>query len=195
MKTCSLLTLLALVVLYTGCNDPLAGPDLATENKAIPSRESASKSTAGRLADLSLSVATDNATPTVNSLVNLTIKVHNDGPDRTSGVKVFFHGYNDSLLHIARSSSTNGVQIDSLGVWIIAHVPRDSTEQLVLTGRVVGREPFINTFEIIASEVRDPDSVPGDGDPRQDDQASQWLYPEDPPCPDCPILANEEDDD
>ena len=90
MKTSTLLTFTIAVVLLTGCSDQLAGPALDTETLS-KEEITASKGASGDLADLSLSMTVDQATPfPPDTLVGLTIELHNAGPDEATGVRVAF---------------------------------------------------------------------------------------------------------
>ncbi len=171
MKIRTLFTLLVLALLYTGCTDQLAGPELDTQNTTLPSLESAAKAASGGFADLSVRMRVhDNRTRWSDSL-EIVVEVHNEGPHQASGLAI---AYNDSLLRVlsASTSTSRGGYNDSLEVWTVDHLPTGATEKLVLTVRPTSRKTALATAEVSASDMRDPDSVPGDGDPRQDDYAS-----------------------
>ena len=125
-------------------------------------------------ADLSLTKIVDNETPSVGDLITYTLTVLNSGPSTTSGVVVwdslppgldFFSAITTSA---AGRCSTCGYN-DSLGIWIVGHLPKDSTAVLALTARVTGTGQITNTAEVIESHLPDLDSVLGDGSPGDDD--------------------------
>ncbi len=43
---------------------------------------------------------------------------------------------------------------------------------------VRGLDPFVSAAEVMASAATDPDSIPGNGNPDEDDFASLTVYPE-----------------
>ena len=173
MKRYSLVILLMAVMLYTGCTDHLAGPALDTQDEGTAlGEESVGKRTLGRLADLSLNMRASTITPTYCDSLLYYVDIHNAGPDKSTGVAVSVDLPFDTLYSLTSASATRGHYNDSLGVWIVGYLPSGATEQLVLKGLVVGTGTGISTAEISASDVRDPDSKPGDGDPRQDDYDS-----------------------
>ena len=125
-------------------------------------------------ADLSLSKTVDNETPSVGELITYRIEVLNNGPSTTDGVVI-----SDSLpagLVFVSAEVTSAAgrcrtcgYTDSLGVWIVGHLPRDSSAVLLLTTRVEGTGEIVNLAEVIESHLPDFDSVFGDGDGRDDD--------------------------
>ncbi len=125
-------------------------------------------------ADLRLSKTVDNPTPRVGDLVTYTIAVTNDGPATTDGVVV-----SDSLpagLAFVSATTTSAAgrcstcgYIDSLGVWIVGHLSKDSSAVLKLTTRVNETGTIVNLAQVLESHLPDLDSVFGDGDPQDDD--------------------------
>ena len=166
-----LLPLIA-VVLCTGCSDPLAGPALDAEPKAHTSpARGASKGAAEPLADLSVRLTVD-TTPLFppDTLVGLTIELHNAGPDVVPGVLVAFQAGADCVADDGDSDS--GFDII---VWDFVGVQPGTRLTLDVACRVSGPGPVVSIAEVLASGARDPDSLPGNGDPDEDDYDSLTL--------------------
>lgn len=184
MKSGLPLILTITLVLFTGCTDPLAG--FETDTAADP-ENAAGKGFPMSAADLSLQLSVDNETPQVGDFLTFKLDLHNDGPHPATGVEVKFEvevpGEDEGegggglilwdIIHESASNAPNAAEEnDRIVLWDIIHVQPGETTTLFITASVASPGTFNNTAEIIASNVFDTDSVPGDGDPTQDDYAS-----------------------
>lgn len=111
-------------------------------------------------ADLSLTKTVDNEAPAVGDLVTYTLGVKNAGPSTTAGVQVR-ERLPEGLAFVSATTSNAGScqtcgYIDSLGVWVVGHVPVGTTVTLELVARVVGTGQIINTAIIFESHLPDP---------------------------------------
>jgi uncharacterized repeat protein (TIGR01451 family)/fimbrial isopeptide formation D2 family protein len=121
-------------------------------------------------ADLSLSKTVDNSKPDMGSQVTFSVAVTNSGPDATSGVHVA-----DLLpagITYVSSSATAGVYDPGSGDWNIGGMADGAVETLTITVTVDIEGPITNMAQVTASDLPDPDSTPGNGDPSEDDQSS-----------------------
>lgn len=59
-----------------------------------------------------------------------------------------------------------------VGQWTISAIAADGTTTLNTTATVTAAGPGTNTAEVTASDQPDPDSIPNNHDPAEDDQAS-----------------------
>ena len=132
-------------------------------------------------ADLNLTKTVDNEMPAPGEEITYRIEVRNDGPSTTAGVVVsdslpaglaFVGATTPSAAGRCRTCGYN----DSLGVWIVGHLPKDSTAVLLLTARVTGTGEIVNLAEVIESHLPDFDSIFGDGDVRDDDTDTAVIF-------------------
>ena len=138
--------------------------------------ESASASVPSQIADLRLSKAANTTTPILGGNVSFTLTLSNQGPDRASSVSV-----RDVLpvgLTFVSASASNGSYDASTGLWSVAQINASATETLTLIARVDTPNPITNSAEVAASDQYDPDSVPGNNDATENDQASVTLTPQ-----------------
>lgn len=122
-------------------------------------------------ADLSVSKRSSEPRPNANGEVTYTVGVHNAGPDPASGVRVGEQLPPGSTL----LSATPGKGTYAAGNWDVGDLAVGETALLTLTIRVSGPPPYVNVAEVTASNLPDPDSVPNNGDPTEDDYARVQL--------------------
>lgn len=146
-------------------------PDSTPGNGDPAEDDQASASVSSPIADLSVSKRAAAIRPSTAGEVTYTIGVHNAGPDAATGVRV---GENlpagSTLLASTPSKGTYGG-----GNWVVGDLAVGETALLNLTIRVGGPPPYVNSAEVTASDLPDPDSTPGNGDPSEDDFASVAL--------------------
>lgn len=121
-------------------------------------------------ADLSLTKEVDDALPALNEDVTFTVALTNDGPDEARGVVV-----RDQLpygLSFVSANPSSGTYDEVTGFWDIGAVPVNSTVTLELVAKVIVSNLLENVAQVIYVGAEDPDSVPGNGNPDEDDQAA-----------------------
>jgi len=127
------------------------------------------------IADLSLTQTVDNPSPNRNELVTFTIIVTNSGPDDATGIVVA--SPIPTNFSFASSSATTGVFTPTTGRWTIPTLASGETATLIVSGRATNTTPVISTSEIIEADQVDPNSVPGNADPSEDDFARVVVTP------------------
>ncbi len=173
------------VCILIGCSDPLAGPQLDTE--VLPGQEHvAAKTGASRLADLSVRLLVEDVPPLFGDSLLVSVQLHNDGPDVATGVQVAFRSGPGCAADTTSSGGSSGGDNNGIDIilWDVVGVQPGEQLTLDLACLLDGLDPMVVTTEVMKSDARDPDSVPGDGDPDQDDYHSVTIYPE-PPCSFC----------
>jgi uncharacterized repeat protein (TIGR01451 family) len=121
------------------------------------------------VADLSLTKIVDTPNPAIGSNVTFTITVSNGGPDGATGVEV-----TDLLPSGFSYFSDNGMGAynSGTGVWTVGSISNSSSESLDIVATVLSTGNHLNTAEVTASNEFDPDSIPDDNIPTEDDQDS-----------------------
>jgi uncharacterized repeat protein (TIGR01451 family) len=123
------------------------------------------------IADLSVSKRSAEPNPNAAGEVTYTVGVHNAGPDAATGVRVGEQLPAGSTLLASTPSKGTFVA----GDWDVGSLAVGETALLTLTIRVGGPPPYVNIAEVTASDLPDPDSVPGNGNPGEDDIARVEL--------------------
>ncbi len=126
-------------------------------------------------ADLSLtkSVAVSNKTQADIDgyyTATYTITITNDGPDSANFVQV-----KDGLpkgIGFISSSSTVGSYNPNNGIWDLPTLANGETATLTITTKVLVASSLQNKAEVVASDTKDPDSVPNNFSGSEDDEGS-----------------------
>lgn len=143
-------------------------PDSTPNNNNPTEDDQATVIIAGQVADLSLQKVVDNPTPGVGSTVTFTITLSNAGPNTATTVVV-----QDQLpagLSFVSYMASQGSYNNITGIWAVGNVPAGSTATLTVVALVTAPESITNSAEVIAVDQPDPDSVPNNNDPTEDDQ-------------------------
>lgn len=122
-----------------------------------------------RSADLRLEVKASNLTPVRGEVLAIPIEIINNGPDLTTQIRVAAAVPKGLDLQGFRSTRTEEQQgtcrtcgyNDSLGVWIVGHLPRDSSSTLELITEVTAMPsegPILFRADVINSLLPDPDT-------------------------------------
>ena len=116
-------------------------------------------------------------TPLVGSEITFEIRVFNDGPQNATNVEVsdlLPSGY-DFVLY----SSTSGIYNETTGLWTIGTVLAGESQTLLIDVLVNATGDYLNTAEVVTSDVFDVDSTPNndDGDQSEDDEDSIAVTP------------------
>jgi uncharacterized repeat protein (TIGR01451 family) len=142
-----------------------AGDDPLTETEA----GAAAPERAVQAADLSLGLTVDSAKPQVGQPVTLVTVVRNDGP--APATKVLVRASLPAGLILDSATASQGHYSPGPGVWQIDTIAVGEEVTLSLVARVESRATKLNISEIMAVFQPDPDSVPNNGVPVEDDQA------------------------
>lgn len=151
-------------------------PSGATSNGDGPYGDTTEASAHLRSADVSITKAANAGPHVFGGEVVYTIVVTNNGPDDATGVTV------EELLPTGLTrlshSTTAGTWVPSTGTWTIGDLDSATSQTLTVTARIVSSDPIINTAQVAGSDQFDPDSVPGNGSPTEDDQAAAQITPQ-----------------
>jgi gliding motility-associated-like protein/uncharacterized repeat protein (TIGR01451 family) len=131
------------------------------------------------MADLSIkkTALNQDAVHDVGSTVIFTVTVTNDGPADASGVRV--KDLLPSGFTYQTSSPTSGLYNYVTGIWNVGNIPTGTDQSLDIYTTV--NKPsgitnqYINTTEVIASNLPDPDSTPNNGVTTEDDYDSLQI--------------------
>ncbi|NNF51076.1 MAG: tandem-95 repeat protein, partial [Gammaproteobacteria bacterium] len=139
--------------------DPDSGNNTGTDNDTVLAPTS----------DLSLSKSVDNPTPQAGETIVFTLTLNNGGPSAATGVEV-----TDQLPagYTYQSDDGGGSYAPATGVWTVGDLAAPGSAGLNITVTVNAVGPYENVAEVTASDSADPDATPGNGDPAEDDYAS-----------------------
>ena len=125
-------------------------------------------------ADISVVKAASATTPAVGSNVTFTVTASNAGPTNASGVAI-----TDALPsgYTYISDTGAGDYVPATGVWTIGDLAAAANATLTITARVGPSGNYANTAQLTASNQADPDSIPNNNNPAEDDQSTSSLTP------------------
>ncbi|MBL0737573.1 DUF11 domain-containing protein [Flavobacterium sp. GN10] len=135
-------------------------------NRVVPSQQTA---------DLSLTKTVNNPTPLIGAPVTFEIIITNKGPENTTGVEVtdlLPSGYTFSSF-----TATKGTYNNVTGKWTIGSLINGDSQTLQLTAIVNASGNYLNTSEVTASSLLDPNSTPNNGITTEDDYAEIGTSP------------------
>jgi len=155
----------------------IADPDSAPNNGITAEDDYAASNTTPiqQSADLSLTKTVNNAAPLVGSTVAFEIALTNNGPQDTAGVTVtdlLPNGYTFSSY-----SSTIGAYNSSTGLWTVGNLANGGSHTLQITAIVNPTGNYLNTAEVTASSLPDPNSTPANGITTENDYAQIATTP------------------
>ncbi|UTN02775.1 gliding motility-associated C-terminal domain-containing protein [Flavobacterium bizetiae] len=155
----------------------IADPDSTPNNGIITEDDYAEVATVPiqQSSDLSLTKTVSNATPLVGTQVTFAIIVTNSGPQDNTGVQVtdlLPSGYTFNSYTVS-----TGAYNPNTGVWTVGNLVNGKFETLQVTATVNATGTYLNTAEITAANVTDPDSTPNNGVTTEDDYASAVTTP------------------
>ncbi|OXB11268.1 hypothetical protein B0A81_01685 [Flavobacterium plurextorum] len=125
--------------------------------------------------DLSLSKIVNNATPLVGTIDTFEIVVTNSGPQDNTGVQVtdlLPSGYTYSSFTVS-----TGTYNPTTGIWNIGNLNNGKSETLQITAIINPTGNYLNSAEITAADLPDPDSTPNNGVTSEDDYDSAFTVP------------------
>lgn len=114
-------------------------------------------------ADLELSASVDDNSPAVGDTIRLTLTLNNQGPENAENIQV-------SLPLPAGVTYQFGSNYDpETGIWQVGNVNASGSAVLDLDLLVSGSQTFTLAAQVSASNWSDPDSIPDNDDPGEDD--------------------------
>ncbi len=119
-------------------------------------------------ADLELIQTIDNVNPEVGDQINFNITLTNNGPGIASSIQVT--DLLPSELSFVSASTLQGTYDNSTGIWNVGNLRDNLSRTLTITADVVEGGTITNTAEVTAVSEADPDSIPGNNNPVEDDQ-------------------------
>ncbi|WP_337968883.1 gliding motility-associated C-terminal domain-containing protein [uncultured Flavobacterium sp.] len=125
--------------------------------------------------DLSITKTVSNATPVVGTPVTFAVIVTNNGPQDNAGVQVtdlLPSGYTFNSFTVS-----TGAYDPITGIWTVGNLVNGKFETLQVTATVNASGIYLNTAEITAANVFDPDSTPNNGSTTEDDYAEALTTP------------------
>jgi uncharacterized repeat protein (TIGR01451 family) len=139
-----------------------------TLTTSIPVKSSSSKS-----ADLELSQSVSNISPSVGENISLVLTLTNKGIDVANQVQV--KDLLPSDLEFVSATPEQGTYNNSTGFWDVGNISQNLSKTLTITAQVKTATQIKNTAEVFAVSEADPDSVPNNNNPAEDDQSSVIL--------------------
>lgn len=124
-------------------------------------------------ADLELSKTVSNSNPTIGEVITFTTTLTNKGPGIASGIKI-----KDLLpigLTFVNATPEQGVYDSQTGIWDVGNVRDNLSRTLRIQATVSTGGTFTSNAEITAVNEFDPDSIPGNNAPGEDDFASVLI--------------------
>ncbi|QDT08378.1 Large cysteine-rich periplasmic protein omcB precursor [Planctomycetes bacterium K23_9] len=148
--------------------------DSTPGNNQIAEDDQDSAIFASSQADLSLTKTVSNATPNLGENVVFTVALQNSGTDAATNVTVA-----DTLPAGLSFVSTDqpAAYNSATGVWTVGTITPGTTPSLQITARVDSLGVKTNTAQVRSSDINDPDSIPNNNNPAEDDQASVSVTP------------------
>ncbi|MCV9929477.1 gliding motility-associated C-terminal domain-containing protein [Flavobacterium sp. LS1R49] len=133
----------------------------------------------GPSADLSLikNVVAGNSTPLIGSQISFELIITNSGPNNATGVQV--QDLLPSGYEFTNYSSSAGLYDDVTGFWNVGSIDTGVSESLIIDAKVLPTGTYLNTTQVTASDLPDPDSTPNndDGNQNEDDEDSVFINP------------------
>ena len=144
-------------------------PDLYDAN---PANDNASVVLNPPHSDLSLNVSVDKPTPDKNEIVELTLTLHNAGPDTTNAtVKDVFPA---GLVY---QTDDDGGGIYASGTWTVNALASGTDAVLKIKAMVTLKGAKTYSAEVKTSDNIDPNSTPGNNSTTEDDDANVTITP------------------
>jgi uncharacterized repeat protein (TIGR01451 family) len=160
-----------------------SGANLSTEANDLYSnvfvRELQAPATAPTQADLSLTMTASNVAPTVGTNVMFTVIVANAGPAGATGIAVA-----DRLpagLTFLSATPSRGTYVANTGVWSVGSLAGGANASLGIVAKAATAGVQPNTAQVSAADQADPNSIPGNNNPAEDDQATVTVTVSAPP--------------
>jgi len=124
-------------------------------------------------ANLSLAKIVDNAAPNRGQTIVYTVTLSNAGPSTATNVQV--RDQVPAGMTLQSFVASVGSYTAATGIWMVPSLASGANATLRLTAIVNTVSTVVNTAEVIAADQPDPNSIPGNNDPAEDDQASATI--------------------
>ena len=118
-------------------------------------------------ADLELTKDADNLSPTQGEMVAFTLTLTNQGPDQATDIQVT-DALPEGLTFVSQEGGYDSVE----GIWSVASLDAGGSALLTITVSADGVGEIVNVAEVSAATEDDPDSIPGNQNPDEDDYSS-----------------------
>jgi gliding motility-associated-like protein/uncharacterized repeat protein (TIGR01451 family) len=159
--------------------DPDSTPNNDTGTQPEDDEDNAQITFIGPSADLSLvkNVIAGNTSPVIGSQISFELIISNAGPNNATGVQV--RDLLPSGYEFTNYSSSAGLYDNTTGLWSIGTVDSGVSESLILDAKVLPTGIYLNTAQVAATNLPDPDSAPNndDGDQSEDDEDNAVVTP------------------
>ncbi|TDP03209.1 PKD domain-containing protein [Flavobacterium sp. 245] len=159
--------------------DPDSTPNNDDGDQSEDDEDNAPFTFIGPTADLSLikRVVTGNTSAVIGSQISFELIITNNGPNTTTGVLV--KDLIPSGYEFVNYSSSAGLYENTFGIWNVGSIASGVSESLILDVKVLPTGDYLNTTQVTASDLTDPDSAPNndDGDQSEDDEANAVITP------------------
>lgn len=132
-------------------------------------------STPRAISDLSLLKTVANASPNVGENAVFTIVVTNNGPSNATGVVV-----TDQLpsgYSFVSAVPSVGTYDSNSGGWSVGNLANSASATLTITARVLASGNYNNVAEVTGADQFDPNSIPGNNNPLENDQSAVVVTP------------------
>ncbi len=129
-------------------------------------------------ADLELSQTVNNTNPRVGDEVTYTISLTNQGSGVASNIQVA--NLLPSQLSFVSATPEQGDYDSNTGVWDVGNMKAELTRTLNIVAKVNTAGSITTTSEVTAVTEFDPDSIPGNSNANEDDQAALTISAIDP---------------
>jgi len=127
-------------------------------------------------ADLSLTKTVDVARPSIGQDVQFILTLANAGPETATNIRVR-DVLPSGLLFVSSTASVGGYD-DATGLWTVSSLNSGANATLQLTARVNAAGTWTNVAEVTAVDQADPDSIPNNANPEEDDRATVAVVAE-----------------
>ncbi len=167
-------------VLASGDFTNVAAVTASDQYDPDPTNNTDSETATPQIADLSLVKTVDDASPNVGDTVTFTMTVSNAGPSDASGVSVN-DVIPDGYSYVAGSIAGGDGRIDATDPilsWSIISLASGASTDLTFQAEVLGSGNYVNTAQVMAADQYDPDSLPGNSVPGEDDQDTESVTPQ-----------------
>lgn len=158
-------------------NSDTPDPDSTPNNGIITEDDydSAATTPIAQSSDLSLTKTVNNLNPLVGSLATFEIVVTNNGPQDNFGVQVT--DLLPSGFTFTGFTASTGTYNASTGIWTVGNLVNGDSETLQIIATVNPTGNYINSAEITAANLPDPDSTPNNGISTEDDYGQVTTIP------------------
>ncbi len=148
-------------------------PDSTPGNNIESEDDQETRSVSPQLIELSLTKTISNRSPNVGQNVTYELIVRNAGPSTATGVTVLDR-LNAGVSYVS-STATNGNYVPGTGIWTLGALAAGTAARLTIIAQVTQVGVFTNVAEIMTADQPDLNSTPGNGDPNEDDYATDTF--------------------